>query len=239
MILLMLDYDGTLAPIVRDPARAVLDRGTASILARLSRRNDVVMAVISGRSLADLKRRVRLDNIYYAGCHGVEMEGPGWSYLHPRMAEVEVRVQKLEDRLRVMLAGVKRVIIENKRYALTVHHRRVDPRLHARLARVVRDVSAEYRDWMVLEQGRMIFEFKPAIEWNKGKAVQTLLRMYQSDDPYPIYIGDDATDEHAFESLKGRGLTIFVDNDERSGCTAAVLRFRSQKHVKMFLRSLA
>ncbi|MRR09944.1 trehalose-phosphatase [bacterium] len=239
MILLMLDYDGTLAPIVRDPARALMGREMAATLARLAKRSDVVMAVISGRSLADLKRRVRLDNIYYAGCHGVEMEGPGWSYLHPRMAAVEVQVQKQEDRLRVMLAGVKRVIIENKRYALTVHYRRVAPTYPRAIARIARKAGEPFRRWLTMESGRMIFEFKPAVDWNKGKAVATLLRLCQSDDPYPIYIGDDATDEQAFESLRAKGLTILVDNDERPRRTAAVLRLRSQRQVRCFLRSLA
>jgi trehalose 6-phosphate phosphatase len=238
MILLMLDYDGTLTPIVRDPARALLDREMAAILGRLAGRTDLVMAVISGRSLADLKKRVRLDTIYYAGCHGVEMEGPGWSYLHPQMKQTAVRIGQLEQRLRQSLRGIKWCIIENKRFALSVHYRRVAPRQLPLLEETVRRVGAPFRNWLKLEPGRMVFEFKPDINWHKGRAVETLLRLYDSDDPYPIYIGDDVTDEYAFEYLRGKGLTIMVDNDERPRRTAAVLRLRSQRQVKYFLRSL-
>ncbi|MCU0607123.1 MAG: trehalose-phosphatase [Candidatus Edwardsbacteria bacterium] len=238
MILLMLDFDGTLAPIVRDPARASLGRGMAASLARLAKRNDVVMAVISGRSLADLKQRVRLANIYYAGCHGFEMEGPGWSYLHPRMARVETQVKKLEDRLRTTLAGVQGTIIENKRYALTVHYRRAPRKEHPRIGRLVRQAGDPFRTWLRMEPGRMIHEFRPAVAWGKDKAVAQLMRRHRKDEPYPIFLGDDVTDEPAFEFLKGKGLTIKIDSDERAGRTAAILRLRSQRQVMAFLRSL-
>lgn len=234
----MLDFDGTLAPIVRDPARAALGHGMAAVLARLARRSDVVMAVISGRSLADLRCRMRLDNICYAGCHGVEMEGPGWSYVHPRMAPVEIQVKRLEERLHAMLAGVKRAVIENKRYALTVHYRSVEPS-HARsMGKIVRTAGEPYRRWLKMEQGRMIYEFKPACDWGKGRAVDLLLKLHRRDDPFPIYIGDDATDEDAFELLRGKGLTILVDNDERPRRTAAVMRFQSIRQVQQFLAAL-
>jgi trehalose-6-phosphatase len=65
-----------------------------------------------------------------------------------------------------------------------------------------------------------------------------LLGLYQAYDPYPIYIGDDITDEPAFRYLRHSGLTALVENDERLQPTAAVLRLRSVNHVLQFLKSL-
>jgi trehalose 6-phosphate phosphatase len=91
---------------------------------------------------------------------------------------------------------------------------------------------------MKMEPGRMIYEFKPSILWDKGRAVEMLLGLYQAYDPYPIYIGDDITDEPAFRFLRHSGLTVLVENNERPQTTAAVLRLHSIDQVLRFLKSL-
>jgi trehalose-phosphatase len=238
MILLMLDYDGTLAPIVAEPAQAQLGKGILPILRRLSLRNDVVVAIISGRSLADIKNRVKLDSFYYAGCHGAEMEGPGWSYLHPKMKQIAGQAAQLEKFLAEGLTKINGCIIENKNYALTVHFRKVKSELWAAVEATVRQAEVCFSKWFKLEPGRKIYEFKPAFDWDKGKAVEMLIRLYQTDDPYPIYIGDDLTDESVFNFLQGKGLSILVDNKERPYKTLAVLRMHSVNQVRQFLQSL-
>jgi len=238
MIILMLDYDGTLAPVVSDPAKARMNKEMKAVLSRLARRDDIVMAVISGRSLADLKSRVGLDSIYYAGCHGFEMEGPGWSYSHPQMKQVAGQVSMLEKYLNGLLSGIKGCLIENKGYALTVHFRRVEKRLFPVVEKAVRLAEKKFSEFMEMEPGRMIYEFKPSILWDKGRAVEMLLGLYQAYDPYPIYIGDDITDEPAFRFLHHRGLTLLVENDERPRTTAAVLNLHSIDQVLRFLKSL-
>jgi trehalose-phosphatase len=238
MIFLMLDYDGTLAPVVSNPDRARIKMEMKVVLSRLAQRDDMVMAVISGRSLGDLKSRVRLDSIYYAGCHGFEMEGPGWSYQHPKMKQVAGQVDLLEKYLNGLLSGIKGCIIENKSYALTVHFRKVKPDLYPAVERAVRQAEKKYTEWMKMEPGRMIYEFKPSILWDKGRAVEMLLGLYQAYDPYPIYIGDDITDEPAFRFLRHSGLTVLVENNERPQTTAAVLRLHSIDQVLRFLKSL-
>ena len=238
MIFLMLDYDGTLSSVVNNPARARIGREMKTTLSRLAQRDDMVLAIISGRSLTDLKSRVRLDSIYYAGCHGFEMEGPGWSYNHPQMKQVARQVYLLEKYLNGLLSGIKGCIIENKRYALTVHYRRVDKKLFPSVEKAVRQAEKKFSERMKMEPGRMIYEFKPSILWDKSRAVEMLLGLYQADDPYPIYIGDDITDEPAFRFLRHSGLTVLVENDERPQTTAAVLRLHSINQVLRFLKSL-
>src|SRR5678815_3831800 len=83
LILLMTDYDGTLTPIVDDPADAILAVQTREDLARLARSPRARVAVISGRGIEDLRARVALDDVIYAGCHGLEIEGPNLLFRHP------------------------------------------------------------------------------------------------------------------------------------------------------------
>ncbi|MBI4727131.1 trehalose-phosphatase [candidate division TA06 bacterium] len=235
----MLDYDGTLAPIVSDPARARLDREMLAVLKQLAARDDLMVAVISGRALADLKRKVRLDSIYYAGCHGMEMEGPGWSYVHPKMEMISVKICHLENYLRGILGRVRGSIIENKRYALTVHYRKVAARDRRKVEEVARQAEKSFSKWLKMEPGRMSFEYKPTVNWNKGKSVEILLRLHRANNPYPIYIGDDLTDESAFKRMLHKGLGILVNNNERPYQTSAVIRIRSVRHVRQFLQYLA
>jgi trehalose 6-phosphate phosphatase len=239
MILLMLDYDGTLASVVNDSARAFLDRDIETLLNRLALRSDIVMAIISGRSLADLKRRIKLNNICYVGCHGLEIEGPGWGFVHPDLPKVCPCIKRLEKRLHCSLYGItKKNIIENKKYALTVHYRGVSAKGRAIISAVVNREKERVRSALIVEEGRKIYEFKPAINWNKGRAVEKLLQKYRSDKPYPIYIGDDLTDESAFIFLRGKGMSILVENSERPQNTAAIIRMSSIKKIKYFLNAL-
>jgi trehalose-phosphatase len=82
-LLLGLDYDGTLTPIVEDPSRALLKAPTRHLLESMARRNDMDIAIISGRALGDLQKLVSVPNVIYAGNHGMEIRGPAFSFVEP------------------------------------------------------------------------------------------------------------------------------------------------------------
>src|SRR5437667_6410247 len=82
-LLIFLDFDGTLAPVVNDPTLASIPPETLRTLTSLAGLEKVSLAIISGRALADLKARVGLPNLIYAGNHGLEISGPGMYYLQP------------------------------------------------------------------------------------------------------------------------------------------------------------
>ncbi len=233
---LFLDYDGTLTPIVDRPELAVLPDETRRILGRLARR--IPVAVISGRSLDDVKRLVGLAGIYYAGSHGFEIEAPSGERLDADLARQYLpALDRAEAALRRRLRDVPNVLVERKRYTIAVHYRLVDPRRLDEVRAAVSGVAAEQPELRRAE-GKMVFELQPAVEWNKGKAVERLageLGLKRQSD-FPLFIGDDRTDEDAFRALAGWGVGILVRDADVD--TAAQFALNSPSEVAEFLRRL-
>lgn len=238
MILLMLDYDGTLVPIRERPELAVMPKSVRAVLIQLQGNPEYELAVISGRSLADIKNMVAMPGIVYAGCHGLEIESPQWKYQQPEALAMIPLMQELEGRLKKDLAGLPAVWIENKRLTLAIHYRSASSKESKKLESCVQALHVQYQPQVRLDRGRKVYEFKPDIQWGKGDVVDLLMDARQRHNPYPIYIGDDLTDESAFRAVAGCGLSILVDNHERPKLTGAVMRVRSVSQVKLFLRSL-
>jgi trehalose 6-phosphate phosphatase len=104
---------------------------------------------------------------------------------------------------------------------------------------------ADHPEELKVTPGKMVYELQPKLDWDKGKAVLYLLEALglDSDDTVPFYLGDDITDEHAFEALAGRGIGVFVgraDDPEVGGrTTAADFVLDSTEEVELFLATLA
>ena len=124
-ILLMTDYDGTLTPIVDDPADAILAEQTREDLARLARSPRARVAVISGRGIEDLRARVALDDVIYAGCHGLEIEGPNLLFRHPDALVQQAMLWAVGDVLVRRAPSVTGMRVETKGLAVAVHYRHV------------------------------------------------------------------------------------------------------------------
>lgn len=227
-----LDYDGTLTPIVEDPARAILSeemRSTVSALAGLC-----TVAIISGRDLPDVRQHVGIDSVFYAGSHGFDLAGPddwrseyeGGSQFLPHLDEAE---KDLVENLNIPGARVER-----KRFAIAVHYRQAQdedvPAVERLVDRVLEDHPALRKTG-----GKKIFELRPDIEWDKGKALLWLLAELNLDasDVIPFYIGDDVTDEDAFRAIRDRGVGILVIDDQSE--TEAGYILESPAQVKDFL----
>lgn len=235
-----LDYDGTLTPIVERPEDALLAPETREVLRRLAERFSTV--VVSGRGREDVARLVDLPELTYAGSHGFDIEGPaedgseaGLRYRAAEDAEPAVRAVTAE--LERELAGVPGAQVEPKRFTVAVHYRRVPADRVAEVeAAVDRRVAAH--PGLSKTHGKKVFEIRPDLEWDKGRAVLWILEALGLDEPdvVPIYLGDDATDEDAFRALAARagdGVGILVAGEPRE--TAARFRLGDPDEVRELL----
>lgn len=240
-LLVALDFDGTLAPIVPSPDEAALPEAARAALVSLARRADTDLAVISGRGLEDLRRRVGIPEIYYAGNHGLEIEGPGVQEVHRRAAEARPRIAACDARLRTLLRGEVGVLIEDKGLTLSIHYRQAqDPGAVDRVRDAIRG-CAELLDGLRLTEGKKVFELRPDVDWDKGRATNFLLQILDAAAALAIpsiFIGDDRTDEDAFRAIRDRGDGIVVADDPDHD-TAARAYLRSPAEVAALLESLA
>jgi len=231
-----LDYDGTLTPIVGDYTKAFLSEEMRQAVDRLARQ--CMVAIVSGRDLANLKELVGLDSVLYAGSHGFDIEKPG--DLKETLKKGKAYLPDLDEAeraLRERLAAIEGHAVERKSFAIAVHYRRVREADVGRVEKIVDEVvgsNARLRK----SHGKKVFQVQPRVDWNKGRALQWMLERQglDRDDVVPLYIGDDLTDEDAFRALFGRGLGIGVGDEARQ--TAADYRLASPDDVKRFLEWL-
>lgn len=232
-----LDYDGTLTPIAARPELAVLSPNMRAILSRLAKLCPV--AVVSGRDRQDVERLVGIDSIHYAGSHGFDITGPGGLRMHQSQGEVTLpHLRRAEAEIRQRLEGIEGALVESKKYAFAVHYRLVSEADRPRLDAAVAEVATRYPD-LRLKGGKRVHEFLPAMDWDKGKAVNWLLAALNLDtaEALPVYLGDDLTDEDAFAVLEEKGIGILVA--ESPGETKARYGLRDVGEVATLLESLA
>lgn len=232
-----LDYDGTLTPIVRDRSRARLGDRNRQILAALA--SHMLVAVISGRALADIRELVDLEEILYAGSHGFETSQGGGFFKNgseeKRYLAALDRAEGELTRARGELAGVD---IERKPFAIALHYRQAAQKtvtfLKERLDELVRDLPE-----LKKTGGKKIFELRPAVDWDKGRAIRSMLEQFHVDCSRvtPLYIGDDETDEDAFAEIADHGIPILVSREPRP--TAARYLLADTAEVTLFLEGMA
>lgn len=233
-LLVCLDYDGTLTPIVADHTKALLDESMRASVDRLARRCPV--AIVSGRDLAMLRRLVPLDHVIFAGSHGFEIAAADGSFGPiERGAEFLPDLDAAEAALRTRLARIPGHSVERKRFSIAVHYRQVAEQDEPALRVVVDGVLAEHPR-LKRGLGKKVFELQPALPWNKGEAVLWIAERlgFTTPDAVPLYLGDDITDEHAFRALAGRGLGIVVRSVEARP-TAADYAVADTEEVRRFL----
>lgn len=213
-IILLLDFDGTLAPIVDRPEMAALPAATRLALEHLSARDTVHVAIISGRGLADARDRVRLGGVWYAGNHGMEIHGPGVDRVHPEARAARPELERARAAIEGAIGGIDGAFVEDKGLTLSVHHRlTARDEVAAVRAAVERAVAAAPS--LRMTEGKEVLEVRPRIDWDKGRAVEFLLEQLAPDAGVPIlYVGDDRTDEDAFRALRrsGRGDGVIVSD---------------------------
>lgn len=264
---LFLDYDGTLSPIVQRPELAQLPEAARAVLRRLAARMPV--AILSGRLREDAAALVGLPQLIYAGSHGFDIAGPpppasgeaaaGESAPEPAPPlrhevgqGVPARMARVAERLRRELAGIDGVLVEDKRFAVAVHYRLVDARDLPRVEEAVDLAAVDAVDAadpadpedgggrLRKTGGKKVWELRPDVDWDKGRALLWLLGRLGLDRPdaAPIFLGDDVTDEDAFAAVASRGgIGILVAEEPRA--TAAAYRVRDPAEALEWLERLA
>jgi len=241
-IMLFLDYDGTLAPIVDTPDEAIIPKETSKLLKHLSKSLRCRIAIISGRALRDIKEKIGLKNVIYVGNHGAEIEGPRIKFESQISPRCRATLEHIKSDLSEKLSSIKGVILEDKGLSLSVHFRMVNKKQIPHVKAIVHESVILYlvRSKIKIKSGKMVLEIRLPLEWDKGKVVLWLLARQKfaiSERPFvPIYIGDDKTDEDAFKVLKNKGLTIFVGKPKPS---YAQYYLKNTEEVRWFLKRIS
>ena len=214
-LLLVTDYDGTLAPTVSSPDDARLPMGLQEDLRSIARADRVHLGFVSGRDLEDLRARVGVADAIYAGCYGLEVDGPDLRFRHPEAEEQEHALAEIGEVLRRGAASVPGMQVEQKRYGVAVHYRHVAAedvrRVEIEVARAIRQESGPLKVF----HGAKVIEIQPQAAWTKGDCVlwiRDAVRRVTGERLMLLYMGDDWTDEYVFEALVGQGIMIRVGN---------------------------
>jgi len=222
--LILLDVDGTLAPIAPTPAEAVVPDETKRVVADLAQLPDVHLAIVSGRAAADARRLVGVDGVWFIGNHGFEVVAPSGDFVvDDRVAPFLERMTQAATRLAAIEETVHGAIVEDKRFTLSVHYRMVDRGAVLELRHAVEAVAHELQLRTI--DGKEVLELRPPIAVDKGTAVVALARSLGAlgRGASVLYIGDDRTDEDAFSALRRaapRSVTIRVGADGGSATEA-------------------
>jgi HAD superfamily hydrolase (TIGR01484 family) len=260
-----LDFDGTLSPIVERPGDAAILPAAKRAVERLAAKAAAVV-VVSGRGREDVARRVGLPHLIYAGSHGFDIAAPVAEAVGEASEAGNLAVRR-EDRagpgdladgvpgrdlppliervaasLRRDLATVPGAEVEAKRYTVAVHYRRVPGA-----------VAGQPR--LTVAEGKKVFEVRPSLDWDKGRALLHLLAVLGLDgggaagtgsaphsvqETVAVYVGDDVTDEDAFRALAGRpGPSLTVRVADQPAATAAAYSLAGPQEVAELLERLA
>ncbi len=239
-----LDYDGTLTPIVDRPEDALISESMRKAVRGLAERCPV--CVVSGRDRRVVQELMGVDDLIVAGSHGFDIWSPaGGEIQREEGAGFADLLEEVNKRLHREMDSIEGALIEPKKTSVAAHYRLVSEEERPRIKGIVDAVLEEHPDELKVTPGKMVYEIQPKIDWNKGKAVLYLLDALglDRDDAVPMYLGDDITDEDAFEALADRGLGIFVgraDDPEVVGrTTAADYVLHTVQEVEKFLDTLA
>ena len=234
-----LDYDGTLTPIVKDPSKAFLSPHHKGIIASLLRKEQNFVCIISGRAIEQLKEFIGLEGLVLAGNHGMEIAGPNISYVNEDALRAKPLLREIAETLQGRLSDLEGVFVEDKGLTVSVHYRMVPVKRHPSLKRLFYQEIGKFlaSKSIIVTRGKRILEVRPNVAWDKGSVVKWILA-FLSDyllkgRPYPIYMGDDETDEDAFRALTGWGLTILVS--PRKGASEASYFIKSVEEAYQFL----
>lgn len=229
-VFVFLDYDGTLTPIVDTPDLAVLSenmRETVKTLASMYK-----VSIVSGRATNDVRSKVKIDGLFYAGSHGFEIVSPdGETTVNEQAQKIRHVIDEVYEKISKQVKDIKGSLVENVKYTISVHYRLVADKDFPKIEGAVENILKEYPN-LRKTSGKKVFELRPKIDWHKGRAVEWILDVlgYDAANNMAVYIGDDVTDEDAFAALKGKGFGILVAESPRP--SKAAYRIRTTDDVK-------
>ncbi|QGG48528.1 trehalose-phosphatase [Heliorestis convoluta] len=237
-LLLLLDYDGTLVPIQDKPDLARPSAPLYESLITLSKQQNLIIAIVSGRDIRELKSFLAIEGIYYVGGHGAEMEdlhGNRYNFVNQRIEWIE----SLAEIACQCIGSHEGFLLERKKTSFAFHYRLACPSIASVVLEQYRKKIQRILEIEKLEmvEGKKVIEVRPAYI-NKGTAVLQLMDRYSQHRP--LYMGDDKTDEDAFKAIAGYGFTsstvLISENPKPS---YAFYRMRNSQEVVQFLQILS
>ncbi|MGQ0587949.1 MAG: trehalose-phosphatase [Sphingosinicella sp.] len=223
---LFLDFDGTLVELAETPGAVRVPSALGRLLRRLCDRLDGRLAIVSGRSLGDLKRHVPFAGIAFSGSHGLELQWADGSHLP---LSVPLGLDEVREKVIAFAAASRGLLVEEKPAGIALHYRLApDEGAHAE---AFMTALAKERGFSV-QRGAMVIELRP-----EGATKGDALRAFMSEPDFagarPVFVGDDLTDEHAFAAaaaLDGAGVLVGPQRE-----TAAAYRLDSVAAVAGWL----
>lgn len=203
--IIFLDYDGTLTPIVSHPDKAILSDSMRALLDKLHRKLSV--AIVSGRDLQDVREKVNVDGLFYAGSHGFDiLTADGRNIENPKAENCRSAITKAADDLKELANNLPGCLVEEKHYSVAIHYRNASAKAETQILTRLNQITHNLPELRVLE-GKKVFELQPKITWDKGIAIKEILPLITNEHEHsvPIYIGDDVTDEDAFLAIRELG----------------------------------
>jgi trehalose 6-phosphate phosphatase len=227
---LFLDFDGTLVELAEAPDAIRVPGELPGLLQRLADRLEGRLAIVSGRSLADLDRHVGCGGVAMSGSHGLELRLADGTLLPlARPAGLD----EARDEIARFADAVEGLLVEEKPASVALHFRQA-PEREAEVASLMQGLAA--RAGFVVQHGKMVAELRPAGA-DKGDALRSLMREPAFAGARPLFMGDDLTDEHAFEAAAALGGAGVLVGPPRQ--TAAVYRLDGVSEVAEWLRAAA
>ncbi len=240
-VILFLDFDGTLVPIREHPSLVSMPVSSRRFLQKLSRVPGVRLAVVSGRALSDLKKRTGVSGICYVGNHGLQMEGAGVRYLYPAVRRGKRVLSKIAREIRAAVDGIPGVWLEDKQFSLSLHFRQGSAAGKKKARKLFFETVRPFvsAGKVKATQGKEVLEVRLPVGWNKGRAVQWLLKKWSPGRSVPacvIAAGDDRTDEDMFRAISPGGISILVGGP--GVATRARYRVSTSAGLYRFLKEL-
>ena len=240
-LVILLDVDGTLAPIAPRPEDARVPDETTRVIGELAAMPDVHVALVSGRAASDSARMVAVLGIWALGNHGLERRSPRGEVVPAQtVAEWEPRVTAAAHSLRALVREIPGALVEDKRWTLSLHYRLVDDAAVPALVQSARRVAAEAG--LRVTEGKKVVELRPPIAIDKGTAAVALAEELGGFDGSGavFFAGDDRTDEDAFRALRARSpraVTVRVCNERID--TSAEFRLEDPPALRELLAAVA
>ncbi len=239
--ILLFDFDGVLSAIAPTPEAAIITDEYASLLKQCADRMPV--GIITGRTLENIRTKTHEKKVLYIASHGLEWEEDGQDHIKPIPKEAAEAIKLGLEKIKPLQNRYPGMLLEDKNSSVVVHYRLVAPET---VPDFIKEVEAILRPFaeehnLRLDNSIMNFELRPKIDWDKGDSALFAIDHFRKikKDLVPIYIGDSATDEDAFEALDQDGISIRVNSAENEGVeSAAQWYLKDQSEVGRFMKWL-
>ena len=240
-VLLFLDYDGTLVSFKNRPQDVVTSDEVKTVINSLLQNQKYTVIIVTGRTFNEIKQLLDIDRLSFAALHGLQIElSNGKNYIWKPKDNIRKILENIKKLTEDKFQNEKGIYLEDKELALAFHYRMLaEGKIQDVLKRFIKIIkTVDTSNCLDILHGAKVVEIRPA-GWDKGKAVELIMnKVAKSKNLLALYIGDDATDEDAFEQIEKQGITVFVAN-KTNRSTSAKYWLKDTDDVFMFLGYLS